>query len=203
MFPLGMTILPGAAVPLQVFEPRYVQLIRDLLASDEAPAFGSVLIERGHEVGGADDRTHVGTLVHVADLRVTDDGRYLVTGVGTSRLRVDRWLDDDPYPRAETSDWPDEPSDLEPAELRHRVDAAIAKAVELGERVRALGHELAPMDDGLSEEPATVLYQLATRSPLGPADRYGVLAAPSVGARCDVLSEALDDAMAVIEFHRS
>lgn len=203
MFPLGMTVLPGSGVPLQVFEPRYVQLVRDLLADDGAPAFGTVLIERGHEVGGDDDRNDVGTLVRIADMSVTPDGRYLVAGLGAERIRVERWLADDPYPRADIEVWPDEPSDLDADEVARRVEEVTAKAIELSVLVRSLGHELGSVDEGLHDEASVALYQLAARSPLGPADRYRILAAPSAGERCDVLGGALDDAMAVIEFHRS
>ena len=54
MFPLGTVLLPGAVLPLHVFEPRYRQLVQDCLAGE--PEFGVVLIERGSEVGGGDQR---------------------------------------------------------------------------------------------------------------------------------------------------
>jgi Lon protease-like protein len=191
MFPLGMALLPGSGLPLQVFEPRYVQMVRDLLAGDDTPTFGTVLIERGFEVGGDDDRNDIGTLVRV------------VAAVGVDRIRVDAWLPDDPYPRAEVEIWPDQPSDVGADELGRRVALVTAKAIELSDLVRDLGHELGPVDDDLHDDPVVALYQLAARSPLGPADRYRILAAPSSAERCDVLGRALDDAMAVIEFHRS
>ena len=59
MFPLGSVLLPGVVLPLHVFEPRYQQLVRDCLETDEHE-FGVVLIDRGSEVGGGDSRTDVG-----------------------------------------------------------------------------------------------------------------------------------------------
>lgn len=53
MFPLGTVLLPGAILPLHVFEPRYQQLVRDCLDAPEHE-FGVVLIDRGSEVGGGD-----------------------------------------------------------------------------------------------------------------------------------------------------
>ena len=47
MFPLGTAVLPGGEVPLRVFEPRYRQMVGDLMAeSDGRPVvrFGVVLI---------------------------------------------------------------------------------------------------------------------------------------------------------------
>ena len=55
MFPLSAVLFPHASMPLHVFEPRYRELMRDCLAGDAR--FGIVLIERGSEVGGGDERS--------------------------------------------------------------------------------------------------------------------------------------------------
>ncbi|HEX5095168.1 MAG TPA: LON peptidase substrate-binding domain-containing protein, partial [Acidimicrobiia bacterium] len=57
MFPLGTVLFPHALLPLQVFEPRYRVMMRNLL--DGEREFGVVLIERGSEVGGGDVRFDV------------------------------------------------------------------------------------------------------------------------------------------------
>src|SRR6478735_2099236 len=109
MFPLGMALLPGAVLPLHVFEPRYRQMVHDILADDvEAPEFGVVMIERGREVGGGDTRALVGTVARVVDMRALPDGRYALVAVGAERLRVNAWLPDDPYPLADIDVWPDD-----------------------------------------------------------------------------------------------
>ena len=58
MFPLGTVLFPFARLPLHVFEPRYRVLVHDCLRNRNE--FGVVLIERGHEVGGGDDRFRIG-----------------------------------------------------------------------------------------------------------------------------------------------
>ena len=108
MFPLQTVLLPTAVLPLQIFEPRYRQMIRTCLDGDRT--FGVVLIERGREVGGGDERTDVGTVAQVVAATELPDGRWYVVAVGTHRLRVRRWLEDDPYPRAEVADWLDDPA---------------------------------------------------------------------------------------------
>ena len=60
MFPLGRALLPGEPVPLRVFEPRYVALMESVLGGDRE--FGVVLISRGWEVGGGDERLDIGTM---------------------------------------------------------------------------------------------------------------------------------------------
>ena len=98
MFPLGTVLLPSGVLPLHVFEPRYRRLAEDCL--EGVPEFGVVLIERGSEVGGGDQRTAVGTVARIVEAATFDDGRYALGTVGVRRIRVVRWLEDDPYPRA-------------------------------------------------------------------------------------------------------
>ena len=96
MFPLGTVLLPGVVLPLHVFEPRYQQLVRDCLEASHAE-FGVVLIDRGSEVGGGDVRSDVGVVARVLQVAAMDAGRFAVISVGTRRIRITQWLEDDPY----------------------------------------------------------------------------------------------------------
>ena len=107
MFPLGSVLLPGMVLPLQVFEPRYRVLVDTVLLADE-PEFGSVMIERGHEVGGGDVRASVGCIARIVDFTRHEDGLVTLVAVGTRRITVEDWLEDDPFPRALVADWPDD-----------------------------------------------------------------------------------------------
>src|SRR5918995_2383501 len=108
MFPLQTVLLPGAVLPLHVFEPRYRQLVIDCLADDTGePEFGVALIERGWEVGGGDQRTDVGVVARMVQVEALEGGRYHLVTVGTRRIRVNAWLPDDPYPLADVDDWAD------------------------------------------------------------------------------------------------
>lgn len=200
MFPLGTVLLPGGALPLQVFEPRYRQMVQDLLAGDEPPQFGVVMIERGHEVGGGDVRSEVGTLARVADIRALPDGRYALLAIGGERFKVTAWLPDDPYPQAEIELWPDEPTQLDEAELGELIDGVRHRVTALINEVRA-ARQMAPVTPpDVDDDPALAVHQLGAFAPVGPADRYRILAAPDLAARLDVLNAALDDAEAVLRF---
>ena len=201
MFPLGMTLLPGSAAPLHVFEPRYVQMIRDLLAGgDDELDFGVVMIERGHEVGGGDVRADVATRGRIIELQALPDDRYALVVLGVERVRIERWLDDDPYPRAIVDGWPDDHAD--PDGLGERIDDVLRAGRELNDLVRELGHDDMP-DLERGDDDGDTLYRVAALTPLGPVDRYRVLAATSLADRCEVLAEAIADARAVLEFHRT
>ena len=85
-------------MPLHVFEPRYRALMRDCLAGDGR--FGVVLIERGSEVGGGDQRTALGTRGVITKAIELADGRWVLEVRGEARIEVEEWLPDDPYPVA-------------------------------------------------------------------------------------------------------
>ena len=87
MFPLGAVVFPGQLVPLRVFEPRYLRLVDDLV-EQQVPGFGIALIERGHEVGGGDSRTEVGTMVSVEQLSGSFADGWSLVAKGTSRIAV-------------------------------------------------------------------------------------------------------------------
>ena len=111
MFPLGHVLLPTVYLPLHVFEPRYRELVRVCL--DGEHEFGVVLIARGSEVGGGDQRLAVGTVARIVEAAELPDGRWALGTIGTRRIRVREWLTDDPYPMADVEEWPE--PDLAPA----------------------------------------------------------------------------------------
>ena len=206
MFPLQSALLPDEDLPMQIFEPRYTALVRDCMRDDD-PRFGVVLISQGREVGGGDVRCDVGTVARITEcVDLAGSGRFMLRCRTGERIRVCDWLPDDPYPRAMVQAWPDEPGESVTAdqleELEDRVMAlferiAAARNVLLPDRAVVLGSDADTVDPGLR------LYALASRVPIGPADRYSVLAAPSAAERLAALGDAVDSVAAAIEFQLS
>ena len=91
LFPLGTVLVPGETLPLQLFEPRYVELLSDLLNASDVPEFGVVAIRQGHEVGAAAARDlhEVGCVARVVSATAVGDGRYLLVCTGGRRFRLD------------------------------------------------------------------------------------------------------------------
>jgi uncharacterized protein len=203
MFPLEVAMLPGQELPLRIFEPRYSALVADCLATED-PAFGVVLIAAGREVGGGDTRSDVGAMAHITECADFGDGRYRLKCVMAERIRVRQWHPDNPYPQAVVEHWPDEPGEVVGADAIEDVEDRI---VTLFERIAGARGALLP---GRAELLATDvpdvgqrLYALASRIPMGQADRYAVLAAPSVAARLAALSDAIETVSALVEFQLS
>ncbi len=201
MFPLGAVLLPGEPLALQVFEPRYLRLLRDCLDATIAPEFGVVLIERGHEVGGGDQRAGIGTLARIETAEALPGNRFRLACRGGERIRVLGWLPDDPYPRAEVEPWPDRPADdtRQFARVRENLAAVVGLAGELAAAGRSA---TVPADllAGLPAEPSARSFAVAARSPIGESDRYAALCAPDPAARLDRVAVALDDLAAVLRF---
>ncbi|MGA0878057.1 MAG: LON peptidase substrate-binding domain-containing protein [Ilumatobacteraceae bacterium] len=181
MFPLGTPLLPGRLLPLRLFEPRYLALLRECL-SQESPEFGVVLIE--------------------ATPRPSGD--VSVLAVGRRRLRVVEWLPDDPHPWAMIEDWSDE-SDGSPAVQRTMIQDALARV----RSIAALsGSQHGDLLDRLEEsvdafDSTTTTYALAGSVGFGASDQHRLLLCPGVTERLTCMMELLDDLEAVIRFHQA
>lgn len=198
MFPLGSPLLPGAVLPLHIFEPRYRALARRCTDNDEP--FGVVMIERGSEVGGGDVRSDVGCLATISQHQELPDGRWVMLATGDQRIQILEWLPDDPYPQALTADWPDEAADIGAPERRALV-TRLRRLRALASEIGALGvtaAESAAIDDRLAQlaeddaDPTAWSFQLAALVPAGPFDRHAMLCAPDPARRVEVMTGVLD-----------
>jgi Lon protease-like protein len=91
LFPLGTVLLPGASLPLHIFEPRYRQLVVDLVTGAvPGRRFGVIAIKRGHE---SDDQAGVvlhgmGCTAVLREVRRLPDGRFDIVTRGERRFRL-------------------------------------------------------------------------------------------------------------------
>jgi len=182
MFPLQAVLFPTGLLPLQVFEPRYLAMTRQCLAADRR--FGVVLIARGPEVGGGDERTATGTVAVVDRVMPMPAGRLGLLAHGAERLRVERWLPDDPFPQAmvrleDGPIAPPAPQLVRSAELAVR--RALALCSELGDAPAW------PVAYQLPDDPATAAWRLCDMAPLGLLDRQRLLEIDDVDDRLRLL----------------
>lgn len=89
IFPLNSVILPGGKVPLQLFEPRYIDMVSRCLKQDRG--FVMALLQSGSEAGPGPARfSDTGTRVRVADFRQLDNGLLGITVEGTEKVSIER-----------------------------------------------------------------------------------------------------------------
>lgn len=90
LFPLDLVLLPGAALPLHIFEPRYREMIAECLTQKRE--FGVVRIETLAEAGGQikEQRlANIGCTAQIVSVPKTyDDGRLDILTRGTQRFEI-------------------------------------------------------------------------------------------------------------------
>lgn len=192
LFPLGSPLFPGMVQQLHIFEPRYRQLVADLLQVAEAGApavFGIVAIREGYEVGeqGAQSLAEVGCAADLRGVATLPDGRFELMIVGFQRFRLDHILDDGetPYLRGSV-DWIAEDTEPDVQAAAESVRSAFASyRTALSDNGIDVGAEDLP-------ENATLLsYAIGAALQLVPSERQQVLAAPDTAARLQLLQQFL------------
>lgn len=186
LFPLSHTVLfPGMLLPLHIFEERYRELVRTLVArsSGEQRRFGVVAIRQGWEVGADAVRAMhpVGCIAELRRVSRYPDGRFDILAEGTDRFRLlDVPADSRPY-LVGTVEWlpPDPSPDPEAALLAGSVGPLFEdylSAVAGIQRTDVQPHEL-PTD------PVALSYLVAASAVLTLDDRQALLEATGTTAR--------------------
>ena len=183
VFPLpGALVFPRWQLPLNIFEPRYLNMIDDAMA-------GSRLIGMIQTVGGTRQTpglADVGCAARLTGFSETSDGRYLITLTGVCRFAVVRELDvKTPY-RQVTPDWERFAQDLGPApEGQGRERAALISAFREYATVNSLEADWSAMDEASLE---TLVHALASGCPFAPMEKQALLEAPTLLERANALT---------------
>lgn len=85
LFPLDTVVYPGGRLSLRIFEPRYLDMVRDCARQGEG--FG-VVYSRAGESGRGGEHARVGTEAVMIDFDTLDDGLLGVTCRGARRFRI-------------------------------------------------------------------------------------------------------------------
>ena len=183
LFPLGMVLVPGLALPLQIFEPRYRELISDLQAKPAADQFfGVIAIREGWEVGaqGVKALHDVGTSAALHEVRLHRDGRSEIVTVGVLRFKLIRLVAaGTPYLQGEV-EWLSE-ADGDAAEV---LAAAVTRSfADYRQAVAAAGASEAELMHDLPGDPRQLSYLVAVAAVLDLSDQQRLLAATETSDR--------------------
>jgi uncharacterized protein len=186
VFPLpGALLFPGGQLPLNIFEPRYVEMIDDALKTNRfigmvQPASDAEAMENVPKLAS------VGCLGRLTQFAETDDGRYLITLTGVTRFRLlgeaavptryrQCFLDYSPFPR-----------DLQPEAGEESVDrSALLSAFRSFAQAKGL-----PIDwEGVHEAPTGALVNaLAAMAPFGLREKQTLLETVDLPSRAALLT---------------
>ena len=87
LFPLNSVVFPGGALPLRLFEPRYLDMVKDCMRNEHG--FGVVLIKNGKEAGQAAEVYETGTECRIADWETLPDGLLGITVYGETKIHIE------------------------------------------------------------------------------------------------------------------
>jgi uncharacterized protein len=130
VFPLrGAMLLPGGNLPLNIFEPRYLQMVRDAMQTDRI--IGMIQPRADATDGITPDLYRTGCAGRITNFSETDDGRFLITLTGVCRFDVTSELDvATPY-RQVVADFARWRHDLQPASPPGELKVSLAKVLRV------------------------------------------------------------------------
>lgn len=170
LFPLHTVLLPGAALGVRVFEPRYLDLVREVGRS--GGGFGVCMIVEGTETGTPATPAAWGTEALIEDFDQGADGLLALRVRGARRFHVDRTrVRDNGLILAEV-DWLDDGDDADPPRLRPEHALLAELLVRILEQTDS---DLNAIPKPRLEDAAWVGWRLAELLPLAAEQRQGLL----------------------------
>ena len=184
VFPLqGVLLLPGRQLPLNIFEPRYLNLVFDALGRDRQIGMIQPDVMRGNEDSPA--LYPAGCAGRITRFNETEDGRLLINLVGVCRFRVGEELRTQRGYRMVAPAWSDYIEDLSNdtrVELeRGRLQKAL-KAYFAVHNIEVDWDALVDMSD------AVLVDFLSMNLPFEPQEKQALLEAKTTSDRANILT---------------
>ncbi|MGE0210076.1 MAG: LON peptidase substrate-binding domain-containing protein [Parvibaculaceae bacterium] len=184
VFPLpGALLLPRTELPLNIFEPRYLQMVGDALSGSRI--IGMVQPASEEEAGEKPSVYKVGCAGRITSYSETPDGRFLITLSGICRFRILRELDcATPYRQVE-ADYEAFTDDLEPGRGEGHVDRALLlKTFDAYLKANNLQADWQEVNAAPTE---ALVNSLSVMSPYAVKEKQALLEAADLKTRADVL----------------
>ena len=190
IFPLtGALVLPRARLPLNIFEPRYLQMIDDALKTDHRIIGMTQTREAPTDIG--DPPLHmIGCAGRITSFTETDDGRYLVSIKGISRYKI---LNSNtgftPYIKADV-DWDEFERDLGAEETDDGFERnAFLHLLETYFEAQDLQTDWNSLKDASVE---MLINSLSMMCPFDPEERQILLEAPTLKVRRETVATLME-----------
>jgi uncharacterized protein len=195
VFPLaGALLLPRGQMPLNIFEPRYLEMVDDALR-DGHRLIGMIQPDPAHP--GIPERPNlykIGCAGRITQLAETGDGRYLMQLTGVARYRILQELPVTTSYRQCRVDYMPFIDDFTARKGEERVDRKAVLSA-LTQYVKA--NNLKADWEGIEHAPNEALVNaLAMMSPYDPAEKQAMLEAPDLKTRAEILIAVTEIALA-------
>lgn len=185
VFPLtGAVLFPRGVLPLNIFEPRYLAMVRDAMAATGA-AHRIIGMVQPRMAGDPPPLYSVGCLGRITDYRETDDGRTLIALVGVSRFRIGAELERDTLYRQVMTDYHGFADDRdEPEALDATNRASLEEALRPYLDARGLAADWEAVQ---SADDEALVTALSGALPFDPPEKQALLEAPTLADRAQTL----------------
>lgn len=184
VFPLSAALLlPGGRMPLNIFEPRYLQMIDEAIAGSRLVGMIQPSLDGATRGDGEPEICAVGCLGRITSLTETGDGRYLISLQGICRFRVaEELVVKTPFRQCRITPFV---GDLDEGQSGGEVDRpALLKAF----RSYLEANELEADWESVSRaENAMLVNALSMMAPYGAAEKQALLEAPDLKTRAETL----------------
>ncbi|RVD56675.1 ATP-dependent protease [Mesorhizobium sp. M2D.F.Ca.ET.185.01.1.1] len=184
VFPLaGALLLPGGRMPLNIFEPRYLQMIDQAMAGSRLIGMIQPSLDGALRDDGEPELCNVGCAGRIISLAETGDGRYLISLQGVCRFRIGQELTaKTPFRQCKIAPFL---ADLEEDPAATEVDRpALLKAF----RAYLQANDLEADWESVSRaENGMLVNALSMMAPYGPAEKQALLEAPDLKTRAETL----------------
>lgn len=183
LFPLHTVLVPGASLGLRIFEPRYLDLVRE--CGRNGGGFGVCMILEGEEDGAPAVPAAIGTLARIEDFGTGDDGLLTLQVRGVRRFRVAGTRVRDNGLAVASVQWlaPDPDDELRP---EHGLLGELLRRI-----LEQVGDAVAQPSPAQLDDAAWVGWRLAELLPLQDAQRQALLQEDDPHARLDQLLRLL------------
>lgn len=184
VFPLvGGLLLPGGRLPLNIFEPRYLQMIDEAVGGTRLIGMVQPALDGAMREDGEPELCQVGCIGRITSFAETGDGRYMISLQGICRFRLAQELAvKSPYRQCRIMPFVADLSDDPTGEEINRT--ALLKAF----RAYLEANELEADWDSVSRaENAMLVNALSMMAPYGAAEKQALLEAPDLKSRADTL----------------
>lgn len=178
IFPLaGALLLPGGQMPLNIFEPRYLEMVDEAMRTHRIIAMIQPALD-----GSENGLCHMGCLGRIVSLTETGDGRYHVALAGICRFRlIEELAAKTPWRQARILPML---ADLEAADGKDVDRQSLLKAFKA--YLQANGME-ADWESVTRADNAVLVNALSMMSPYGPAEKQALLEAADLKSRAETL----------------
>ena len=192
LFPLtGALLLPNGQLPLNIFEPRYLNMVMDALAG--ARLIGMVQPSMAPGRKDPDGLQTIGCVGRVTQMSETEDGRYMITLTGISRFRITREVEGfTPYRCCEVN-WDGFERDLGGTEADEAFNRKrFLETLDRYFEARGLSADWATLKDADDE---LLINSLSMLLEFEPEDKQALLEAPSLPTRRETLVTLIEFAL--------